>query len=325
MDILSITSGVLFIDWNPDLIAIQLGPMQIRWYSLCWLIGLMLAYFLVKKLFDDAKYPYEKFEPLFLYCFIGILLGARLGHCIFYQPDYFLTSAKGIFEMFIPVKLLGEGVGDSLSTGNWKFIGYEGLASHGGTIGIITALIIYSRVMKIRLLTLVDFISIATPVTACFIRIGNLMNSEIIGKPTDLPWAFIFHRVDELPRHPGQLYEAIAYAILAVIMIIIYRRQRQVSGSKSAGKTVRTDFSNSQSGSLPAGRAGGESSLVGTGFFFGLCLFYIFTFRLFIELTKENQEAFENGMLLNMGQVLSLPFIAIGGIYMFKAIKQLKK
>lgn len=309
-----------FISWNPDLIAFQLGPMQIRWYSMCWLIGLMLAYFCVKKLFDKQKIAYEKFEPLFLYCFIGILLGARLGHCIFYQPDYFLASAKGVFEMFIPVKLLGEGVGDSLSSGNWAFIGYEGLASHGGTIGLMLALVLYSRVMKIRLWMLVDFISIATPITACFIRLGNLMNSEIIGKPTDLPWAFIFHRVDELPRHPGQLYEAIAYAILFVIMMIVYRR---TCGPKSIENKVRTDFSKKDS-AVENNGADGTNRLIGSGFYFGLCLFYIFTFRIFIELTKENQEAFEDGMMLNMGQILSIPFIIIGAISIVRGIKRLR-
>lgn len=245
----------LFINWNPDLIALQLGPMQIRWYSLCWLIGLMIAYFVVMKLFEKSKIPYEKFEPLFLYCFVGILLGARLGHCLFYQPDYFLTSTVGFFEMFVPVKLHGTGVIESLTSGSWSFIGYEGLASHGGTIGLILALILYSRTKKIAMWTLLDFIAIATPTTACFIRLGNLMNSEIIGKPTDVPWAFIFERVDMLPRHPGQLYEAIAYAILFVIMMVIYNRNMPKAAKSNA---VRTDFS-VKNGSLSPERAGGES------------------------------------------------------------------
>lgn len=308
--------GFLYIDWNPDLIALQLGPMQIRWYSLCWLIGLMTAYFVVKKLFEDQKIAYEKFEPLFLYCFIGILLGARLGHCIFYQPDYFLTSTTGFFEMFVPIKLLGNGVGESLASGNWKFIGYEGLASHGGTLGLMIALGIYSRVMKIRLWLLVDFIAIATPITACFIRLGNLMNSEIIGKPTDLPWAFIFHRVDELPRHPGQLYEAIAYAVLFCIMWFIYKKVAAPKPVVDKNK-VRTDFSTNSNSSLPVQEGQGRGFL-GTGFFMGLCLLYIFTFRILIELTKENQEAFEDGMWLNMGQILSIPFILIGLFFTLK-------
>ena len=135
--------------------------------------------------------------------------------------------------------------------------------------------------------TVLDNIAIATPITACFIRLGNLMNSEIIGKVTDVPWAFIFERVDQMPRHPGQLYEAIAYALLALIVYRIYRKTK-------------------------------ANSLTGTGFYFGLILFYIFTFRFFIELTKENQEAFEAGMLLNMGQILSIPFIIIGAIFITK-------
>lgn len=316
-----LSQGLLYINWNPDLIAIHLGPMQIRWYSLCWLIGLMLAYFVVQRLFADRKIPYEKFEPLFLYCFVGILLGARLGHCIFYQPDYFLASAKGFFEMFIPIKLMGEGVMDSLSSGNWHFIGYEGLASHGGTLGLMIALFIYSRTMKINILTLVDFIAIATPVTACFIRLGNLMNSEIIGKPTDLPWAFIFERVDMQPRHPGQLYEAITYALLFIIMITIYLNNRPKT---STTQQVRTDFT-TQKQSATTQHPSPNTQLLGTGFYFGLCLFYIFTFRILIELTKENQEAFEDGMFLNMGQILSIPFIIIGGIFVYKGIRQFKK
>jgi prolipoprotein diacylglyceryltransferase len=137
-----------------------------------------------------------------------------------------------------------------------------------------------------------DNIGIATGITACFIRLGNLMNSEIIGRVTDVPWAFIFERVDQMPRHPGQLYEAIAYALLFVIMWVIYRRRPQ---------------------------------MVGTGFFFGLCLFYIFTFRFFIEYTKEVQEAFEEGLLFDMGQLLSVPFILIGGYYMVKGWKKAQK
>lgn len=312
--------NALYINWNPDLFALQLGSFGIRWYSMCWLIGLALAYVYVYRLFKDQKIAYEKFEPLFLYCFIGILAGARLGHCIFYQPDYFLASAKGVFEMFIPIKLFGEGVMDSLSSGQWKFIGYEGLASHGGTLGLILALVIYSRKMKLSLWFLIDVIAIATPVTACFIRLGNLMNSEIIGKPTDVPWAFIFERVDMLPRHPGQLYEAIAYAILIVIMWVIYRRTNKGEEKKD----VRTDFKAADKKDTTAKSDGiaYKNRLIGTGFYFGLCLLYIFTFRFFIEWTKEDQEAFEAGMLFNMGQLLSVPFIVIGAIFTYKGIKK---
>ena len=199
-----------FIQWSPRLEALSLGPFSIRWYSLCWLVGLALAYFIVRKLFYEQDIAIRKrkvkgkweeenlFEPLFIYCFLGILIGARLGHCLFYQPDYFLSSGKHFIEMLLPIHYL--------PNGGWKFTGYEGLASHGGTIGIMIALWLYAKWSKLPILTLIDNICIATPVTACFICLGNLMNSEIIGKVTDVPWAFIFERVDMQPRHPGQLY-----------------------------------------------------------------------------------------------------------------------
>jgi len=276
-----------YIVWRPDLEAFHLGPITVRWYGLMWLIGLVLACFIVRHLFyeqgiaertikKNGKKEVENiFDPLIYYCFFGILIGARLGHCLFYQPDYFLTSGKHLVEMFLPIHFMADG--------GWKYTGYEGLASHGGTLGLIIALWLYVRYSKISIWTVLDNIAIATGTTACFIRLGNLMNSEIIGKVTDVPWAFIFERVDMFPRHPGQLYEAIAYAILFFIMWAIYKR------SKKTGKPQ-----------------------VGTGWYFGFCLTYIFTFRFFIEYTKDVQEAFEEGMMFNMGQLLSIPFIIIG-------------
>lgn len=270
-----------YILWNPSMEALSLGPIVIRWYSLCWLIGLVGAYLMVQWLFKKQLIPNEKFEPLFIYCFLGILIGARLGHCLFYQPDYFLSSGKHFVEMLLPIQFL-EG-------GGWKFSGYEGLASHGGTLGLMIALWLYCRNKQMKLWTVLDNIAIATPITACFIRLGNLMNSEIIGKPTDVPWAFIFEKVDMLPRHPGQLYEAIAYFIFFFIGLHFY---------------VVTKIK------------------VGKGFYFGLCLFLIFTFRFFIEYTKDIQVNFESGMLFNMGQILSVPFIVLGIWCMRNAIKK---
>ena len=272
---------LLYILWNPDLTALHIGSWGLRWYSLCWLIGLLLAYLIVRRLFKEQKIADEKFEPLFIYCFLGILIGARLGHCLFYQPDYFLTSWRGFVEMLLPIHFLPDG--------GWKMTGYEGLASHGGTLGLILALLLYVKKTKVPLWTVLDNIAIATGTTACFIRLGNLMNSEIIGKVTDVPWAFIFERVDQMPRHPGQLYEALAYALFFVLAWVLYRRR---------------------------------PDRVGTGFFFGLCLFYIFTFRFFIEHTKEIQEAFEAALPLDMGQLLSLPFIAVGAWFMVRGWKK---
>ena len=278
-----------YITWNPN---IGFGPF--RWYGLCWLIGLALAFFVVKRLYKEQKIKDELFDPLFVYCFIGILLGARLGHCIFYEPDYFLTSFKGLVEMILPIKFVD---GNMNFAGNWlfrmtggaaAFIGYQGLASHGGTLGLIIALWLYVKSTKLSIWLVLDNIAIATGTTACFIRLGNLMNSEIIGKVTDVPWAFVFEKVDMLPRHPGQLYEAIAYAILFFIMWALHKRMPEK---------------------------------IGTGWYFGFCLFYIFTFRFFIEYTKELQEAFEASLPLDMGQILSIPFILVGAYCMFRARK----
>ena len=263
-----------FIHWAPSEIAFQIGSFGIRWYSLCWLIGLVLAYLIVRQLYKEQKIKDELFEPLFIYCFLGIIIGARLGHCFFYEPDVYLSSWDRFLEVFVPMKHTAEG---------WKFTGYEGLASHGGTLGLMLALYLYYRRTHLNLWTVFDNIAIATPLTACFIRLGNLMNSEIIGKVTDVPWAFVFENagrgLSDAPRHPGQLYEALCYLLFFFIGWYLYKK---------------------------------HTEKVGTGFFFGLCLTLIFTARFFIEFTKIDQVEFEDGMLFNMGQLLSLPFIAIG-------------
>lgn len=280
------TEILSYITWNPDAEVFRLGGFAVRWYSMCWLVGLALAYFLVRKLYKEQKVKDGLFDPLFIYCFIGILLGARLGHCVFYEPEYWLSSPQHVFEIFVPIRFMPDG--------SWKFTGYEGLASHGGTIGLTIALIIYwLRVRKhgLGIWQILDNIAIATPITACFIRLGNLVNSEIVGKVTDVPWAFIFERVDMLPRHPGQLYEAIAYAIFFPIGWYLYRK---------------------------------HPKRVGTGFFFGLCLTLIFTFRFFIEYTKDIQVAKEAGMFLNIGQMLSIPFVLIGIYCMWRSFKTVK-
>ena len=278
-----------YIVWNPDLEAFRLGPITVRWYGLMWIIGLAIAYFVVKRLYKEQKIKDEYFDPLFIYCFLGILIGARLGHCLFYQPQDYLTSFKGFIEMLLPIHFLPDG--------GWKLTGYAGLASHGGTLGLMIALWLYVRKTKLSIWTVLDNIAIATGTTACFIRLGNLMNSEIIGKITDVPWAFIFEKVDAMPRHPGQLYEAIAYALLFFIMWAIYKRSSQHPSPNT------------------------HHPQVGTGWYFGFCLAYIFTFRFFIEYTKEIQEAFEASLPLDMGQILSIPFIIIGVYCMIRAKK----
>lgn len=272
--------NLLSVVWNPELELFRLFGLPVRYYSLMWCIGLVAAYFLVRKFFKDRKISDDTFEPLFVYCFLGILIGARLGHCIFYQPDYYLSSFEHIIEMLLPIAFTPNGV---------KMVGYAGLASHGGTIGIFIAIYLYCRKYKVKLLEVVDMICVATPFTAGCIRIGNLMNSEIVGKATGTDWGFIFATLGEdFPRHPAQLYEAIAYFTIFIISILIYKKHKD---------------------------------MVGSGFYFGFCLATIFTFRFFVEFCKEVQVDFEEGMALDMGQILSIPFILIGAYLIYRGIK----
>ena len=265
-------NSFLAVIWDPDIEMSRLLGLPIRYYSLMWVLGLLAAYLLVKRFYKDRGIKPDVFEPLFLYCFLGILIGARLGHCLFYEPEYYLSSGKHFIEMLLPIHFMPKG--------GWKLVGYSGLASHGGTIGIIIGMILYCRKYKVKVLECIDMVCVATPLTAACIRLGNLMNSEIVGKPTGTDWGFIFvQNGEDFARHPAQLYEAIAYIIIFVIILLIYRKHKQ---------------------------------LVGSGFYFGFCIATIFTFRFFIEFCKEVQVDFEQGMTFDMGQLLSIPFIRAG-------------
>lgn len=264
---------MLHIIWNPDKVAFSILGHDVVWYGVMWVIGLALAYVVVLKLYKDQQIADEKFDPLFIYCFCGILLGARLGHCLLYEPGYFLTHP---LEMLLPIKQMPEG--------GWRCTGYAGLASHGGTLGLIIALWLYVRKTGLNWMRVMDNIAVATPITACFIRLGNLMNSEIVGKPTDSPLGFVFvQNGEDFARYPGQLFEAAFYLLLFPIGLWLYRHYK---------------------------------TKVGTGFFFGWVLTCIFTFRFFIEFLKDVQEPWELDMVsaigLNQGQMLSIPFVLIG-------------
>ncbi len=266
------------IVWNPSIGPFSIFGFDIRYYSLCWVIGLLGAYLVVQKLYKKGGVSEELFDPLFVYCFAGIVIGARLGHCLFYQPEYYLAHP---IEMLLPIKHTADG---------WVFSGYEGLASHGGVIGVITALVLYTRKTKLTMLWTLDNIAIAAPFFSSMVRIGNFMNSEIIGTETNLPWGVIFVQAGEtVPHHPAQLYEAIAYFVIFLVGLLLYRKYK---------------------------------TRIGSGLFMGYCLFTIFTFRFFVEFIKENQVAFEDGMTLIMGQWLSIPLIIVGGYYLFKGIKK---
>lgn len=269
--------NLMYINWNPDPIIFSLGGFSLRWYSVFWVIAIASASIVVHKIFKKRKMSEDDYNKLFVYSFLGILVGARLGHCLFYDFAYY---SDHLLEIVLPVKFLPDG--------SWKFTGYAGLASHGGTMGLMLTLYLFCRKTRITYLQILDIIAMAAPLAAGFIRIANLMNSEIIGMPTLLPFGFIFEQVDSQPRHPAQLYEAIAYFIIFGIMWYIQSKVKSYSD----------------------------------GLYFGICIFSIFTFRFFVEFIKERQVDFENYMMIDMGQVLSIPFIILGLYFIIRGLKK---
>lgn len=266
------TKMLCAIEWNPSAELFSIGSFAVRYYSFWWLVGLVAAYFLLKYLYKQQQLSDKDFDSLVVYSFIGIFVGARLGHFLFYDPEYFITRP---LEIILPIA--------RDAAGKYHFVGYAGLASHGGTLGLMLALWMYARKTGMNLWQTLDNIAIATPITACCIRLGNFWNSEIIGNATGSDWGIIFTQVDNVARHPSQLYEAIAYIIIFVVGLLIYKCL---------------------------------DSKLHRGFYFGFCLTAIFTARFFIEFSKVNNGIFED-FALNTGHYLSVPFIALGLFCMF--------
>jgi len=227
---------------------------------------------LSKIVFPKENRTIAELDKLTFYAFLGTLLGARIGHFLFYDPSYFITKP---LEVFLPFSGLH---GD----GPIKFVGFQGLASHGGTLGIFVAFYFASKKTKINYLWILSRVAIIIPIAGACIRLGNLMNSEIYGHVTDLPWGMIFLRNGEtLPKHPTQIYEALSYLAIFAVMMLYYQKSM---------KTKTTS----------------HFMLI------GILLAPLFSARFLIEFVKENQEAFEDNMVLNMGQYLSIPFILFG-------------
>jgi len=256
------------INWNVDPEIINVFGISIRYYGLLFVSGLILCIYILRWIFRRENIPQEFLEKLSIFGVIGIFVGARLGHCLFYEPLYYFAHP---LEMILPIQ--------SLPAGGYKFSGYQGLASHGGVLGLLIALYFYSRKTKHSMIDTIDLIAVVAVLEFGFIRLGNFMNSEIIGIPTTKPWSVIFERVDNVPRHPAQLYEAISYFIIFTIMMILYKKMRD---------------------------------RLKNGFFFGLATVLCCTARFIIEFVKENQVGFEDGMTFNMGQLLSLPYLVVG-------------
>lgn len=253
-----------YIYWNPDGTLIDLGFYVLRWYSVLFALGFVFSYIILKKQFAKDNVPDEKLQGLIVYVVLATVIGARLGHCLFYDFEYY---SQHVAEIFLPFRF----------EPSFQFVGYQGLASHGGAIAILIALIFYARKYDVKLFWILDKLALVIPLAGCFIRLGNLMNSEIIGKPSTAAWAFIFQKVDNVPRHPGQLYEAIAYLAIFVFLYILNKKINKEQG-----------------------------------FIFGLFLTLLFSARFVIEFFKADQSAFEAGMAINMGQALSVPFIVFG-------------
>ncbi|MES1226178.1 MAG: prolipoprotein diacylglyceryl transferase [Bacteroidota bacterium] len=270
-----------YIIWNINPEIFNVFGIAVRYYGLLFVGGLLICNFIIRWIYQREKIPLEKFDSLIVYGVVGIFAGARLGHCLFYEPGYFLQHP---LEIILPIQ--------PIPGGGYKFAGYQGLASHGGTLGLAIALVLYSRKTKISLLKVIDIVAIVAPLGACFIRMANLMNSEIIGIPSSVPWAFIFVKEDNIPRHPAQLYEAIAYFFSFLILITLYKN-----------RNVKLQ----------------------TGILFGISIALIFTARFFIEFIKEKQVPFEEQMKLDMGQLLSIPFILIAIGYIIYGLRKQRK
>lgn len=266
--------NTLAINWAVDPVILNLGFLELRWYSLLFVSGFVLGWFIFKWFFNREGIPESLLDPLLYTLLIGTVVGARLGHCLFYQPDYYLGSWGGFCEIFMP----------------WK----GGLASHGGTIALFIAMIWfarhYGRKYDFDFLWILDHLCIPVCFAAFFIRMGNLFNSEIYGDVTNLPWGFIFElRGETMPKHPTQLYEALSYLILGFVLIWAYKSKME--------KLYR-------------------------GTIIGVFFIVLFGMRFLIEFIKEPQVGFEETMLLNMGQLLSIPFILIGVVFLIYGLKK---
>lgn len=259
------TMNFLAIHWHVDPVLIHLGNFGIRWYSLLFVAGFVIGWYLFRWFFRREGVSEKLLDPLLYTLLIATIVGARLGHCLFYQPDYYLGSWQGFWEIFMP----------------WK----GGLASHGGAIALLLGMWWYAshygKKNDFDYLWILDRLVITVAFAGCLIRLGNLFNSEIYGDVTTLPWGFVFDlRGETEPKHPTQLYEALSYLLLGLFLVWVY--------AKKLDKVHR-------------------------GFFLGTFLLCCFGMRFLIEFIKEPQVEFEQAMALNMGQLLSIPFI-IGGI-----------
>jgi len=252
------------IIWNVDPVLLSFGSLKVHWYGLIFAAAMFSGFHIMNYIYKKEKKSVESLESLFIYILIGIVVGARLGHCFFYDPEFYLNN---------PLKIIAV----------WE----GGLASHGGGLGAMLGSYLYAKKHKINYLWLLDKLAIPTAVFAFFVRMGNLMNSEILGVQTNVAWAVVFSRVDNIPRHPAQLYEAISYLLISFVLFMIY-----IYTKKEANK----------------------------GYIFGMFLSLVFSARFLIEFVKSEQSAYST-VFISTGQMLSIPFLILGIILIQRSLK----
>lgn len=250
-------------DVNPDAFVIPVLNHPVRWYGLSWAFGFLFSQQLMYYMYKKYGRPTDEVDTLTVYMVLAAVLGARLGHVLFYDPLEYIHEPWRILAV-------------------WE----GGLASHGGAIGILVAMYFFSKKTKVKYLWILDRVVVVAALSGFLIRLGNLMNSEMVGIPTTVPWAFIFTLVDKVPRHPAQLYEAIYCFFLFVFLFSLWYKKRVT---------------------LPDG--------ILSGWF----LIILFSLRFIDEFFKVNQSSFEDGLALNMGQILSIPFVIAGVIILLHA------
>lgn len=267
--------------WDPTK-GLDLGFLTLHYYSLMWIIAFVVGFLIMKRIYKNEGQSNESLDSLFIYSVLGIMLGARLGHVIFYQPELF---KEDFFSIFLPFKFQG----------GFEFTGFRGLASHGAAIGMIISMYLYNKkVLHKTVLWILDRVVVPVALGAVAVRIGNFINSEIIGKPTGSDFGVVFKQLGEdFARHPSQLYEAFCYVFVFLILFYTYWKTKKASQE---------------------------------GFLFGFFLLMLWSVRFFVEFLKEPQgDEFINFLGLNTGQWLSVPFILIGLYFMFVHKPALKK
>lgn len=258
----------LVVTWDVNPALFHLGSFEVRYYGVLWAVALGISAYIFHHIMIREGLSEKTFDSVFWFGVISTVWGSRLGHCLFYDPGYYLTH---------PVEILD--------------IRQGGMASHGAAVGLLIGLWLFSRKNKLPYIWSLDRISIVVAISGVAVRLGNLMNSEIYGTVTSLPWGFIFVRDGEtLPKHPTQIYEALCYLVLFVILLWMYYKK---------------DLARRRPGVM-----------------FGFFLIILFGTRFLIEFIKNPQVDFEQNMVLNMGQLLSIPFIVAGVVILWRALKQ---